>query len=514
MRNALFAPLLLVAAGCATPTGAEGTERPNIVFILADDLGWADPGFHGSTAGLTPHIDRLAAQGVQLSRHYAHSVCAATRAALLTGRYAFRTHMDWRSEDFGKPTYLAKMGLELAHGADGRPTRMLHALDTRERTVAEALRDVGYTTGVAGKWHLGEWLPEHLPMAQGFDHQYGHYGWGIDYTNYTIPHNAPARFAVYDWHRDQQPVQEQGYTTDLIANEVVRWIAAQDGARPFFFYVPFNAIHGPLESIPRYTDAHDKRSAAIRCLDDAVGRILGALEQYGFADDTLVVFTNDNGGLRDEFNRPLKGTKNTTYEGGVRVPCVVRWPGHIEPGTKNDSLMHMVDWMPTFVGMTGGELSRDREVDGVDMCCALFKSSPSPREEIVFEVAGSVRIPTILSGRFKLMGERLFDLEEDPGETTDVAGAHPEVVARLRVRLSELSAARPSIAEFLGPSPQLMSPALPFVYGQLENATAAGWVKAAVGAVRATQPTEWAPGTTPWPQAPTGDTIEYTGDGR
>ena len=161
--------------GCALqgPPKVVGA-RPNIVVLLSDDMGWADPGFHGGNAALTPNMDRLAQQGMRMTRFYTHSVCAPTRAALLTGRYAFRTWMDWRSEDFGKPTYLKKLGLKLAHNERGEPTRMVQGMDTRERTVAEALRDAGYFTAIAGKWHPGEWLPEHLPMGQGFQHQYGH----------------------------------------------------------------------------------------------------------------------------------------------------------------------------------------------------------------------------------------------------------------------------------------------------------------------------------------------------
>ncbi len=508
--------LLMFAFSCrATEPDAQSlAPRPNIVLILADDMGWADPGFHGGDARLTPHIDRLAEQGMRMSQFYVHSVCAATRAALLTGRYAFRTLMDWRSEDFGKPTYLERMGLELAHNAQGEPTRMIHALDTHERTVAEALRDSGYFTSIVGKWHLGEWFPEHLPMGQGFGHQYGHYGWGIDYNNYTIPHNAPARFAVYDWHRNQQPVFEQGYSTDLLANEAVRVISEQTGDKPFFLYVALNAIHGPLEEIPRYRDRFDKRQSALKCMDDAVGRVVGALEQYGFSDNTLVIFTNDNGGLRDEYNKPLRGTKNTTYEGGVRVPCVMRWPGQLEPGSISEARMHIVDLMPTFITMAGTSKAQPRPLDGIDMADVLTKGLQSPRTEIAFEIRGSVRVPTILSGKYKLMGVKLYDIVADPSESRDVAAEHPDVVERLTARLQELGRQRPSLAQVIGNPPQLMDPPLPFVYGMKENANAPEWLKRAVQAVRSTQPKAWAEGKTPWPQAPTGDTIKYTGDGR
>ena len=513
-------PLVLCVLLAVLPTGCSSVQphgtskRPNVVLILVDDLGWADPGFHGGDPVLTPNIDRLATQGLRLSRFYAQPVCAAARAALLTGRYPFRTLMDWRSEDFGKPTYLARLGLQLAHDARGVPTRMIHGLDTRERTVAEALRETGYFTSMIGKWHLGEWLPEHLPMGQGFQHQYGHYGWGIDYTRYTIPHNAPARFAVFDWHRNQKPIFEQGYATDLIANEAVRVISEQSADRPFFLYAAFNAIHGPLEEIPRYRDVLDKRQAAVKCMDDAVGRIVGAVDQSGFSDDTLVIFTNDNGGLRDEFNKPFRGTKNTTYEGGVRVPCVLRWPGRLKRGSTSDALMHMVDLMPTFITLAGGRHRQERPLDGMDMAEVLLAGRPSPRTEIVFEVQGSVRVPTILSGRYKLMGSKLYDIAKDPSESIDVAAEHPDVVARLTARLDEVGQQRPSLADVLGSPPLLMDPPLPFVYGRDENAHAPEWLKQAITKVRATQPKTWAAGETPWPQAPTGDTIRYKGDGR
>ncbi len=239
-----------------------------------------------------------------MTSFYVHAVCAPTRSALLTGKYPFRTWADWRFEDFGKPSYLEKLGMTLATNENGEETRRIHAMASSEWTIAEALKKAGYFTAIAGKWYLGEWLPEHLPTGQGFMHQYGHYGWGIDYTNFTIPHNAPATFAVYDWHRNQQPLAENGYSTDLIANEAVRLIAdhRQDprsdfGKKPFFIYVAFNAIHGPLESIPRH-EGLGKRAAALKCLDEGIGSIVGAIDQHGYGDHTLIVFMNDNGGLQ------------------------------------------------------------------------------------------------------------------------------------------------------------------------------------------------------------------------
>lgn len=499
--------LLALLALCSTLCAA---TQPNIVFIMADDLGWADPGFNGGNAMLTPNIDKLATQGTRFTQFYMTPVCATTRAALMTGRYPFRQWMDWRSEDFGKPDYLALLGIMLAHLPDGTPTRRILGLPTEERTVAEALREAGYTTALVGKWHLGEWLPEELPMGQGFDRQYGHYGWGIDYNNKTIPHNAPAIFAVYDWHRDQKPVLETGYSTDLIADEEVRLLGLHSKDKPFFDYVAFNAIHGPLEAIPRHADQMDKRSAAIKCLDEGLGRILEAIEKNGFGENTLVIFTNDNGGLTEEVNRPWRGTKNTTFEGGIRVPFIARWPGKIKAGVTNDGLINVTDLMPTLVTLGGGSLKQKLSLDGMDMSAVILEGKASPRDEIVIEVAGSVRLPTLRKGDFKLVGKELFNLVTDPGEKTDIAAQHPQIAAEMQARLNQFAAERPP----LGDLPVLMDPALPYVYGREENNEVPAAIKTHVDAIRATQPKSYPPGTYPWPSAPKDGKIIYTGDGR
>lgn len=480
-------------------------ERPNIVFILADDMGWNQPGFNGGNPALTPNIDHLASEGMRLNDFYTHSVCAPTRAAFLTGRYAFRTWSDWRSEDFGKPSYLAKLGLELAVNERGEPTRRIHALDTNERTIAEALGDAGYFTSLIGKWHLGEWLPEHLPMGQGFDHQYGHYAWGIDYYTKTIVHNAPARFAVYDWHRNQKPIQEEGYATDLIAAEAERILKSRNRKeQPFFMYVAFNAVHGPLNPPPGFEgDPNDPlaiRHAMLKSLDDAVGRITKAIDQNGLRDNTLLVFTNDNGPVLEEMSKPYRGTKNTTFEGGVRQPAIVRWPGHTKPGTTKDGLMFISDFFPTFITLADGNHQQKKRIDGIDMTSMLFEEKPSPRNEIIYDVAGSVRVPTIRAGDFKLMGDALYNVVLDPSEQSDIASQHPRIVKKLRTRLDAVGKQRPP----LGEKPLLMDPPLPYVYGLNEQKQVPRWLVKAVDEIRATQPKDWAPGETPWPKAPVG----------
>lgn len=482
---------------------SQAPKPPNIVFLMSDDMGWAQPGFNGGNPELTPHIDNLASEGMRLTQYYTHSVCAPTRAAFLTGKYAFRTWSDWRSEDFGKPSYLAKLGLTLAHNERGEPTRRIHGLDTKERTIAEALREAGYFTAIIGKWHAGEWLPEHLPMGQGFMYQYGHYAWGIDYFNKSIVHNAPAPFAVYDWHRNQQPVQELGYSTDLFAKEAVKVIADRADrskqGNPFFLYVAFNAVHGPLNVPERYQHM-DPRDAMLKALDDGVGTIVKAIDRHGLRDHTLLVFTNDNGPVLEEMSRPYRGTKNTTFEGGVRSPAIVRWPGHTQAGSSTEGMMFVADWYGTFITVAGGTHQQESPVDALDMTSMLFQGQPSPRTEIAYDVSGSVRLPTLRSGDFKLMGDVLYNIVEDPYEQNDIAHKNPELVKRMATRLAELGNERPP----LGDKPLLMDPPLPYVYGLEENRNPPDWLVEHVKAIRATQPQEWPEGETPWPKAPQG----------
>jgi len=509
-----FYLLIIMLLGCADNSTEHIKENPpNIVFILADDLGYNEVGFNRGDKSLTPNIDKLKNGGLSMTRFYVHAVCTPSRAAFITGRYPFRSWSDWRPEDFGKPSYLAKLDMKLVKNADGDETRRIHALPTEERTIAEAISEQGYFTALAGKWGCGEWLEEHLPMAQGFHHQYGHYAWGIDYNNYTIPHNSPARFAVYDWHRNQEPLFEQGYSTDLIANEVVQLLSQQENNhpdKPFFYYVPFNAPHGPLEEIPRYTDKYEKRYAAIKCMDDAVGRIVGAIDQYGYRSNTLIVFTNDNGAIRDTMNMPYRGTKNTNYEGGVRVPCILNWPGKIPAASRNDELMHITDFYSTLVKLSGGSLEQKLALDGIDMTDVIFNNEKSERDEIVFEVSGSVRFPAIMKGDYKLIGDELYNLRLDPSEQKDLAASEPGVFEELKNRVASFGNERPALPDMT----RLMTPALPWIYGQKENETAPEWVKITMEKIRETQPQSWAEGTTPWPQAPKDGKIIYTGDGR
>ena len=231
-----------------------------------------------------------------------------------------------------------------------------------------------------------------------------------------------------------------------------------------------------------------------------LGKFLDAIAANGFSDNTLIVFTNDNGPVLASMSKPYRGTKNTTFEGGVRVPCLVHWPNKLKPGTKNNQMMFVSDWYSTFLSLAGGTNEQTQEIDSFNMSDVLFKGSKSDRDEIVFEVEGSVRLPTIRKGDFKLMGDMLFNIRKDPYETADVAKDHPEIVKRLSRRLAMLAKERPP----LGEKPLLMEPPLPYVYGAKENEQVPAWLKKHMDQVRSKQPQSWKPGETPWPKAPVG----------
>ena len=430
----------------STTLYSQAQTRPNFVVFLSDDMGWEQVGFNGGKEVLTPNIDRIAEEGVKLTQFYVQPVCSPTRACLLTGRYAW------------------KNGMEVRPTAESR-----HGMLLDERTVAEALREVGYHTWMVGKWHLGEWQRPHLPLQRGFDHHYGHYSALIDsFTHMRGP--------VLDWHRNGRPVVERGYSTFLLADEAERLIERHDGRDPFFLYLPFNAVHGPHQAPEDYLAKYSHlgragpQRAQLECMDIAVGRVIDALERTGMLNSTLVMFTNDNGGTRITSNGPYRGFKSHYHEGGVRVPAVMRWPEQIPAGSASNELLHVVDLFPTFARLAGARTDSGLPLDGRDAWDAIAKGGPGPRDEVVHS------LEVVRVGDWKLIEEgasyygwrnqplQLFNIRQDPYEETNLADSHQDKVAELRERLTyhRKFAREPEKLEQIPGYP-------PTVYGEVEN---------------------------------------------
>ena len=440
------------------PSTSPKPPRPHIVLLLADDLGWGDVGFNGSKIG-TPNIDALAEHGVRLEQFYVQPVCTPTRAALLTGRYPMR------------------LGLQVGVV---RPWSD-HGLPLQERTMASALREAGYATAIFGKWHLGHADPAYLPTRRGFDRQYGLYNGAIDYFTHD-------RDGGFDWHKDDKANRDEGYATDLLAKAAVEFIAGHDKARPMFLYVPFNAPHTPAQApeayLARYAHIADRNrralAAMVNAMDDAIGRITAALRQHGFNDEnTLIFFASDNGGiLQFSSNGNFRGEKGRLYEGGVRSPAVISWPGKLPRGTSIREPLHIVDLYPTLLGLAGGSLKQALPLDGLDAWPTIASGAKSPHGLIVHNVtpwSGAIRV-----GDWKLLhngghpandtepppGEtlELFNIAEDPFEKNDQRERRPEIFARM---LEQLKAVRASAVQPILP-PNLAPPGFkpPAVWGE------------------------------------------------
>ncbi len=421
-------------------------RRPNLLVILADDLGWNDVGYHGSELR-TPHLDALAREGLRAEHFYVQSVCSPTRAALLTGRYPLRYGL----QD-GPVWPWAERGL-----------------DPEEETLASGLRAAGYATALVGKWHLGMSAPHDLPTRRGFDHFYGHLSGQIDYFTHQNQGGL-------DWRRGEEPVREAGYSTDLLADEAVRLLRERDPERPLFLLLAFNAPHTPLQAREADLEAlalsatgpRRTYAAMVERMDHAIGRVLAAVREAGIADDTLVLFTSDNGGKvrAGARNRPLRGGKGSPYEGGVRVPAIWSWPGRIEAGSQSDLPMHAVDVLPTFLHLA--EATTAVAIDGVDLSGALTGEAalPSPDRTLLLDLGQ--RTAAARSGRFKLVvqGDRtgepraaLYDLANDPSERNDVSADHPEATAALQAQLAAWDAeAVPSVVAPPRPPPGFTAP--------------------------------------------------------
>ncbi len=413
---------------------ADEAPKPNIVYFLADDLGHTDVGFTGSKDIRTPNIDKLAAEGAVLDSFYVQPVCSPTRAALLTGRYATHTGV------YTIVTPGAPWGLPLS-----------------ERTLPQALREAGYTTAICGKWHLGEFQPDYTPTHRGFDHQYGHMFGAIDYF-------TKMRGQQHDWYRDDQPLDEAGYTTHLVSKEACRLIREQPDGKPLFLYVPFNGVHAPHQVPPEYAKAYPNLSGVrqtmagmVSAVDEAIGQITAALDEKGLRKNTLIIFSSDNGGPgpgKVTMNTPLRAGKGTIYEGGMRVCAFATWPGHIAAGITIKEPMHAVDWYPTLLKLAGASAEQKLAPDGLDILPVLTQGAKSPHDAILLH-GTKPGTAAIRMGDWKLLlhasdvdaeeagGEKsttgksieLYNLAEDISESKNLAADQPEKVKALRARL-------------------------------------------------------------------------------
>jgi len=439
----------LLAATAATPlalvSGAQSARAagtlPNIVFILADDLGYADLSCYGRRDFTTPNIDRLAAGGLRFTQAYANSaVCSATRIALITGRYQYRL----------------AAGLEEPLAS---PARHL-GLPPEHPTLPSLLKKVGYGTTLIGKWHLG-WLPDFGPLKSGYDHFWGFRGGAIDYFTHK---SEPAATDTEDLWDGDVKIHRAGYMTDLLGDRAVSVIADYARAQqPFFVSLHFNAPHWPWEApgdeaeSQRITSLHDFDGGSqatyarmVKQMDMQVGRVLNALDSAGVANDTIVIFTSDNGGERFADTWPFTGKKTELLEGGLRIPAVVRWPGHIRAGITEQVAISM-DWMPTLLAAASGHPDPAYPPDGMSLLPVLTQNAAPVARRLFWRYKSNAQ-RAMREGDMKWLkiadNTFLFNVVADPLERANLKGRQPEVYRRLVAAYEDWNARMlPEIAE-------------------------------------------------------------------
>ena len=430
------------------------SDRPNIIVMVADDLGWADVGFHGNQIIETPSLDRIAAEGTQLNRFYTTPICSPTRAALMTGRdpirlgVAYSTIMPWQN----------------------------NGIHPEETFLPELFADAGYQTAMVGKWHLGHAQQTYHPNSRGFEHFYGHLHTEVGFF-------PPfASLGGKDFQRNGVSIEDQGYESYLLADEVSRYIRERDTEKPFFIYMPFIAPHTPLDAPEdlkaKYADMEDDRgksrskmadntrfmakltrresarpmyAAVVDGMDRSIGRVLDTLDAEGLTDNTIVLFFSDNGGavyaIGGADNAPLRGGKGDTFEGGIRVVATMRWPEKIAAGGKVDSIMSVMDVFPTLLAAAGIEPQTRHRLDGRNLLPAIVEGERIAREDLLFFIAESPFKNTVnvtaFNDEWKLVqrietgftsvevSNFLFDINADPNEYQNLALEHPDVVAEL-----------------------------------------------------------------------------------
>lgn len=425
MKNAIrFCLLLACTVAVAGCTGASGNTQPNIIVIMADDLGYGDIGVYGASLISTPNLDRMSAEGIRLDSFYASAnICTPSRGGLLTGRYPVRLGL---TADVARPNNDIGLARE-------------------EITIASALKDVGYSTALIGKWHLGS-QPRHAPLHYGFDAFYG-----LLHSNDMHP------LMLYQNEQIIEDPVNQSTLTERYTDQAVSFIESRRN-QPFFLYLAHTFPHTPLHTAAPFAgqSAAGLYGDTVETLDWSTGRILDTLDRLGLDDNTLVIFTSDNGPWFEGSASHLRDRKGASWEGGMRVPFLARWPGTIPAGQASNEPAMNIDLFPTLVGLAGAEMPDDRPIDGRDILPMLAEGAPSPHEALyLFQ---NDRIAGVRSGQWKLVVESsyrnvitsfdhsdsyygpsglLFDLQLDPAETYSYARENPEVVARLRSYLEQ-----------------------------------------------------------------------------
>ena len=434
---------LLSAAGSARP--------PNVVVIFIDDMGYGDIGPFGATKQRTPQLDRMAKEGMKLTSFYAAPVCSVSRAQMMTGCYGARVSVP---------------GVYFPGQSVG--------LNPSEVTVAERLKEKGYTTQMVGKWHLGD-QPEFLPTRQGFDHYLG-----IPYSNDMLKKSADTKIPVVPLLRDEKIVElmdgdAQTRLVEIYTKEAVDFIG-RNKEKPFYLYFAHNAVHTPIHPGAAFAgkSQNGRFGDWVEEVDWSVGQVLDALRSQGLDKDTLVVFTSDNGpwlikGTDGGSAGPLRGGKGSTWEGGMREPTIAWWPGHVPAGSVNDAVAGTIDLLPTFVSLAGGAVPASPVIDGRDITPILLGQSKESAREAHYYFSG-YDLQAVRQGRWKLAlapqpednkkkgqkmaaGLRLYDLDAEIGEQTDVAAQHPEFVAKLKALADKMA------AEIGGKTPSARRPA-------------------------------------------------------
>lgn len=408
MLRFLLPALLLVVPAILT-----AGRPPHILMIMADDLGWGDVGFHGGTVP-TPHLDQLAAESLEFERFYVFPSCSPTRAAVLTG----------------------KMPHRLGISAPVRPIDPGLPVDTP--TLPAMLQQAGYHTAMIGKWHLSDSSSrEQRPHHRGFDQFYGSYRTGIDYFTRT---NANGES---DWWLNDEIIEESGYITHLQAAAGERLIRESDDIPLFLFFAvhaPHSPQQAPTETVERFSHLRGRNAptyaAMVSEFDTAVGQLLTAIDESGQRDHTIVIFFSDNGGLRFADRGDFRGNKNTLYEGGIRAPFTVRWPGVTPAGATTTQLAVAMDLMPTLLAAAGVEIPESLVDDGANLMPSLDGKTNFTRDPVVI----GTHEYALVTPRWKLLESsgalELYDLTEDPSESRDLAAAEPEVVEALQQTLN------------------------------------------------------------------------------